>query len=200
VRPCLTNTLTLVVVLMVPALPAWTQEPSRVEAEMEWEAVADGEGASGATEPAGPAYLSVLDVIGKLTIAVLIAYGLSLAVRWAQQRYPRTQSPAGGQCMNVEEALSLGGDAKLYIVAVEGRRVLLASQGGNIHHIADLDHGPAMPSSGFRSAPDRPTGERDELNIVQAPVSTRAVRSDVVSNSEEWARRRDQILRELQDT
>lgn len=182
---------------------------------MAWEAVPDGGGASSATEPV---YLSVLDLIGKLTIAVLIAYGLSLALRWAQHHYPRNRRPGSHGSMQLEEMLPLGADAKLYIVSVEGRRFLLASHNGSVQHLSDLGTDLPVGASRFTSVSSGPGADRDELNIVQAPLSTTRlrqgyggqvggqvdgqgpVRPDVVSDPEAWAERRDKLLSELEDS
>jgi len=236
------GTLVVIVALTAPGLleGAWADPPSGTRGasgEVEWQPVADS-----AHAEAGPAYLSVLDVIGKLTIAVLVAYGVSLAARWAQQRFrpawAQKRRPEAAETMRLEEVLPLGTDAKLYIVLVEGHRILLGSQGGNLRHLADLaptppmglrqgyggQDGPQVGPSASRSTSRRPGGERDELNIVHAPSSRLrragapasrsrlrqgyagqagrqgAVRSDVVSDEGAWERRRDELLRELQES
>lgn len=205
----------LMVMLTAGAGPACCQGRAEDPAEAEWDAVSGPEAAVEAAR--GPAYLSVLDVIGKLTVAVLIAYGLSLAVRWAQQHYPRTNRSSSARSMRLAEVLPLGPDARLYIVVVEGRRLLLAAQGANIHHLADLDQVSPVPSARFSSTYDESGATRDELNIVHAPLRThwrahgdpragdrsrsrtRPVRSDVVSDQEAWEQRREQLLRDLED-
>lgn len=222
------STLVVIVALTAPGLleGAWADPPSGTRGasgEVEWQPVADS-----AHAEAGPAYLSVLDVIGKLTIAVLVAYGVSLAARWAQQRFrpawAQKRRPEAAETMRLEEVLPLGADAKLYIVLVEGHRILLGSQGGNLRHLADLAPTPPTGPSASRSTSRRPGGERDELNIVHAPSSRLrragapasrsrlrqgyagqagrqgAVRSDVVSDEGAWERRRDELLRELQES
>lgn len=166
--------LLFMVLLMAGGAPAWSQPAPEDSGEAEWEAVSEGEGAAGAASAPGPAYLSVLDVIGKLTVAVLIAYGISLAVRWAQQRYPRTHRASSGRSMRLEEVLPLGPDARLYIVVVEGRRLLLAAQGADIHHLADLDQVSPVPSARFSSTYEGAGTARDELNIVHAPLGGRS--------------------------
>ena len=190
----------------------WCEPPADGSAEMDWEAAADGgEGASPATEPV---YLSVLDLIGKLTIAVLIAYGLSLALRWAQHHYLRSRQTGGHGSMQLEEVLPLGPDAKLYIVSVEGRRVLLASCNDSVQHLSDLGTDLPVGASRFTSVSRGPEAASDELNVVHAPLSTTrlrqgyggqaggqgAVRPDVVSDPEAWAQRRDKLLSELEES
>ena len=185
--------LTLALAGGVPA--AWCQ-PS---ADMDWEA-ADQAGSAEAAPAAEPVYLSVLDLVGKLTVAVLIAYGLSLALRWAQQNHQRPSRTGRRSTMRLEEVLPLGTDARLYIVSVEGRRLLLGGGSGGVHHVTDLGMDLPAGSAGFSYVSRGRGGERDELNIVHAPLPNRTARPNGVSDHEAWARRRDQPLRELQDS
>jgi len=189
---------TLALVLASAAPLAWADPPADTGGEMQWKAVPEGGG--GARPATQPVYLSVLDLIGKLTIAVLIAYGLSLALRWAQQHYPHSRRPGDHGSMRLEEVLALGADAKLYIVSVEGRRFLLAESDGSIEHLSDLGTDLPVGTSRFTSVPSGPGADRDELNIVHVPLSTRAVRPDVVSDPDAWAQRRDKLLRELEES
>lgn len=151
-------------------------------------------------EAATPTSLSVLDVVGKLVIALAVAYGVVRVVRWWYdgQLSSRTEGGRSGRRMWVEETLSLGADGRLYLVEVEGRRMLLSGGDGGVVEIADLTDEPVRPSA-YRSVRRRADGSTDELNVAQAGISTRSVRPDVVESDESWEQRRGRLLRELQE-
>jgi len=148
-----------------------------------------------------PASLTVLDVLGKLVIALVVAYGAIRVVRWWHDHRARATGDGrrGGRRMWLEETLSLGTDGRLYLVEVEGRRMLLAARDGSVAEVADVSEHPVRPSA-YRSVRKRADGSTDELNVRQADISTRSVRPDVVEGGEEsWERRRGRLLRELQE-
>lgn len=151
-------------------------------------------------ETARPTSLTVLDVVGKLVIALAVAYGVVRVVRWWHdgQLGSRTEGGRGGRRMWVEETLSLGADGRLYLVEVEGRRMLLSGGDGGVVEVADVTDEPVRPS-GYRSVRKRADGSTDELNVAQASISTRSVRPDVVESNESWEQRRGRLLRELQE-
>lgn len=151
----------------------------------------------------GPGSLAILDLLGKLTIAVLLAWGLAWGVRWLQQHGVGRQALAGEwgseRELQLEESLSLGADGRLYLVSVGGRRILLAARDGAIRRV-DLSEPKEPAEAIYHSLRQRGAAPPDELNIGRSRLSTRPVRSDVVSDSASWAQRRDQLLRQLQDT
>ena len=151
--------------------------------------------------PTGPGGLAILDLLGKLTIAVLVAYGLAHGARLLQQRgLWRQAAPAEGErALRLIECLPLGADGRLYLVSVDGTRVLLAAREGAVRRIELADDRP-MPAPTYRAITPRPGEVADEVNISQARLSTRPVRSDVVTDPASWAERRDKLLRQLQDT
>lgn len=148
----------------------------------------------------GPAYLSILDVVGKLILAVLIAYALLHAIRWWQNSQMRggLGASSGGRLMRIEESLSLGTDGRLYLVEVDGRRMLLAGREDGLMQIADLSEESREPTA-YRSVRQRADGSTDELNVVQSRRSTRPVRPDLTDESEQWEQRRNRLLAELQE-
>lgn len=149
----------------------------------------------------GPASLTVLEVAGKLVIALVVAYGVIRAIRWWQDHRANTigEGGRGGRRMWLEETLSLGTDGRLYLVEVEGRRMLLAAREGGVTEVADVSEHPVRPSA-YRSVRKRADGSTDELNVRQADISTRSVRPDVVETGDEsWEQRRGRLLRELQE-
>ena len=76
--------------------------------------------------------------------------------------------------------------------------MLLAAREGSVAQVAEFGDEPVRPAA-FRSVRTRTDGSTDELNVVQAGVSTRAVRPDVVESTESWEQRRGRLLRELQE-
>lgn len=149
---------------------------------------------------ATPVGLSVLDVAGKLVIAVVLVWGIVRAVRWWHDGgwSIRGEDGRGGRRMWLEETLRLGGDARLYLVEVDGRSILLSSGEGGVVEVKSIADEPAVPSA-YRSVRTRADGSTDELNVAHAEMSTRAVRPDVVESDESWEQRRGRLLRELQE-
>lgn len=147
----------------------------------------------------GPTSLSVLDIAGKLVIALVVAYGAIRGARWWHDNRLRADGEGyGGRHMWLEETLSLGADGRLYLVEVEGRRILLAARDGAVAQVAEMTEQPVRPSA-YRSVRKRADGSTDELNVVQLGTSTRAVRPDVIESDESWEQRRGRLLRELQE-
>jgi len=188
----------ILLILLLPVGFAAAQEAD--EAEGEW--------GPGRSVPAAnpPGSLAILDLLGKLTIAVLVAYGLAHGARWLQQqgigrRSPTTaEADAGESALRLEQTLSLGADGRLYLVSFDGRRVLLAARDGTIQRIDPGERNEEPAAAVYRAVRQRPSGPPDELNIAQSRLSTRPVRSDVVSDAASCAERRDQLLRQLQDS
>jgi len=189
---------------------AWCQSPGDRAGSQDipynWEPVAADAPDVGAESASGPAYLSILDALGKLLIAVVIAWGLVHAVRWWQETRGGADRFGGAadRQMCVEETLSLGADGRLHLVEVAGRRLLLASHEGAVRQIAELtevapDDREEPGPSAYRSVRRRADGSSDEVNVARAPISTRPVRADVVRESENWEQRRGRLLRELQE-
>ncbi|MFW5866286.1 MAG: flagellar biosynthetic protein FliO [Armatimonadota bacterium] len=147
-----------------------------------------------------PVSMSVVDIVGKLIVVLAVAWGVVRAVRWWHDR--RLSCPGdggrGGRRMWLEETLSLGADGRLYLVEVEGRRMLLSARDGNVVEVANVTEQPAEPAT-YRSVRKRADGSTDELNVARAGLSTRAVRPDVVESDESWEERRGRLLRELQE-
>ncbi len=162
----------------------------------------DWQPASAAEVAPVPTSLSVLDLLGKLTIAVLVAWGLAHGARWLQrQNITRATlgAPAGESPLKLEQTLSLGVDGRLYLITVDDQRVLLAAREGSVQRIeTDSETRPGATPI-YRAATKRNNRPADELNIGHAGISTRPVRSDVIADSDNWAQRRDELLRELQD-
>jgi flagellar biogenesis protein FliO len=148
-----------------------------------------------------PASVSALDIAGKLVITLVVAWGAVRAVRWWHERVPASpgEGGRGGRRMWLEETLPLGADGRLYLVEVEGRRMLLSASEGSVVEVATLNDEPAAPSA-YRSVRRRADGSVDELNVAGGKISTRAVRPDVVEgDGESWEQRRGRLLRELQE-
>lgn len=175
-------------------VPATAQESSTVEDE----AAAD-EAAYLPADAGEPTSLAVLDVVGKLVVVLAVAWGAVRVVRWWHDRQVACSGDRGrgGRHMWLEETLSLGADGRLYLVEVEGRRMLLTARDGNVVEVADVSAKPTAPAT-YRSVRKRADGSTDELNV-RADISTRPVRPDVVESDESWEERRGRLLRELQE-
>ena len=150
----------------------------------------------------GPTSLSALDLLGKLTIAVLVAWGLAHGARWLQQHKVAqviTGTSASERALKLEQTLSLGADGRLYLISVDGQRVLLAAHAGSVQRIEISSEPEPRSAPVYRAVTKRHNRPDDELNIGHTTISTRPVRSDVVADSDNWTQRRDELLRELQD-
>ncbi|GEM_PF-6703090 len=147
----------------------------------------------------GEVALSVLDVAGKLVIVLAVTCGIIRGLRWWKDyRLNAGGEGHGGRHMWLEETLALGAEAQLHLVEVEGRRILLATTAGGVTQVGEVAEQPVRPEA-YRSVRKRSDGSTDELNVVQAGITTRAVRPDVVASDESWEQRRGRLLRELQE-
>ena len=181
------------VVMMLLASAASAQNVQEPAAD-DWQPVVQT-----AESEEGPA---ILDLLGKLTIAVLVAWGLSWGVRWLYQQGGTRNLLPGHSTENrelrLDEVLPLGADGRLYLVTVSGQRILLAAREGSIERI-NLDEATDEPTTVYRTITQRPAAPPDEINISHSRLSTRPVRDDVITDSASWAERRDKLLRQLQD-
>lgn len=187
--------LTIAVLAMMTAPAVIAQAPDSPPAD-DWQQAPTG------AVTTGPASLSVLDLLGKLTIAVLVAWGLAHGARWLQRQNvtrAMTGAPAGESPLRLEQTLSLGGDGRLYLITVDDRRVLLAAREGSVQRIEIESETRPGATPVYRAVSRRNDRPADELNIGHAAISTRPVRSDVMADGDNWTRRRDELLRELQD-
>jgi len=157
-----------------------------------------------ASHASGAGYVSVLDVLGKLIVALVVAWGLMRALRWWQDN--RTGGTGNGACgrhMCVEETLSLGADGRLHLVEVDGRRLLLATHEQVVHQIADLtprEPEPEPVPAVYHSRRRRADGSADELNIAHSSsLPSRPMRPNLGREGESWEARRDRLLAELQE-
>jgi hypothetical protein len=198
-----TATLTAAIVLAatVATVPLAAQEPATTptEASATPRPPAD-EGGYLPETAENAASISVLDIAGKLLVALAVAWGAVKAVRWWHDSRLRSvgDEGRGGRRMWLEETLRLGPDAQLYLVEVEGRRMLLCSGESGVVEVADVSKREASPTL-YRSVRKRSDGSTDELRVAGAGISTHAVRPDVVEDSESWEQRRGRLLRELQE-
>ena len=190
------RTRTWLIVLMMALAAGVLLSPAPAQ---DYDAPAD-EGGYVPERSGGQAALSVLDVAGKLVIVLAVACGVIRALRWWKDyRLNAGGEGRGGRHMWLEETLALGPEAQLHLVEVEGRRILLATTAGAVTHVAEVNEPAAVAPTAYRSVRKRADGSTDELNVVQAGVSTRAIRPDVVARDESWEQRRGRLLRELQE-
>lgn len=191
----------LLLVAAVPCSRAWSQG----HADLPYGA-SDSTGmstAEGFEADRAPTRVSIIDLVGKFVLVLGLGWGVMRAVRWWQETRGGA-SPGGGPAgrqMRVQETLSLGSDGRLHLLSVEGRLLLLAGGPEGLRQLADLtpttdDDVPSV----YRSRRTRTDGAVDELNIVRASVGHQPVRADLTRDAEDWRARREQLLRELQES
>lgn len=190
--------LTAVLLLTAAMLCSCARGQTGADVPSDWRAEAPAVG-----NPSAPARVSVIDLVGKLIAVLALGWGVTRAARWWQgvRGAGLLGGAPAGRLMCVEETLSLGADGRLHLLAVDGRRLLLAGTAEGLRQLADLTPPPedGAPSL-YRSRRQRADGTVDELNILQAPASRRPLRADLTRGSEDWQARRDQLLRELQES
>jgi len=169
-----------------------------------------------------PYRVSVLDVLGKLGVAVLCVYGVILGLRWWRDKMgTAAQQAAYGdqQLLNIRQEARLGENDLLYVVEL-GNRVILIGQGeGQLSVLADLpaeevvpEEKPAPAEEGRplrvvdlnQEAAARPQrgleAELDEVGVGTEPARRgEHIRAQSQRAQEDWPARRDALIRALQE-
>ncbi len=192
---------------LAPGSCAWGQsvaETGEYQGEIyDWRAADATQAAEAPAHTSGAGYVSVVDVLGKLIVALVVAWGLVCALRWWRDNHSGGAAgrSACGPRMCVMETLSLGADGRLHLVEVDGRRLLLATDDKVVHQIADLTPREPEPVPAiYRSRRERADGSTDELNIAHSSsLPGRPMRLDLGREDESWEARRDRLLAELQE-
>lgn len=122
---------------LLAGLPAalWVALPGRV---------AGAEGAAGSLPPA----LDGAEVIGQVTLSLVVVVAALLAFAWVLRRLNRIQARAGGVSLRVVGALSLGARERILVVEAEGTRLLVGVSPGGLRTLHVLGEAPAVPSEG----------------------------------------------------
>jgi flagellar protein FliO/FliZ len=98
-------------------------------------------GAGWAVEgPAQTPPLSGVEVLGQVTLSLILVVALLLALAWALRRLNRLQ-PQGAGGLRLLGGLSLGARERILLVEAEGRRVLVGVSPGGLRTLLVLDGG-----------------------------------------------------------
>ena len=152
----------------------------------------------------GPAHLSVIDLVGKVSLAILLVYaaafGLSRARRAGllKQFAPAAPADAGG-LLQLRETLALGQEeGTLYLIEVEGQKMLLGAAADQLHMLwtAAADHTASFtPVVDDRAEPrgmERPPAPRPS----EEPLFQRGP-GRVARRESDWARERSRLIATL---
>ncbi|NPV49069.1 MAG: FliO/MopB family protein [Armatimonadetes bacterium] len=156
---------------------------------------------------ATPVRVSVLDLLGKIAFAVLLAYGASFAL----SRYRLRSSQPGSRRlrlstretdhMRVRDALALPGqEGTLYLVEMEGRTLLIGATGQQI----TVTWPPAAPEDTSTFMPQGPAVGEPTLEVLPEVAGSVASRprhvpapARPVRNQTEWAHERRRLINAL---
>lgn len=152
--------------------------------------------------PAEPRHLSVVDLIGKVSLSILLVYGavLGLAKLKMLNLAPRAVANATEtrhSRLQLRETLSLGGDGPvLYLVEVESQLMLV---GAAADQMQLLWQAPPEVTSSFSpvtvdQVPDEPEGPFPVLH--EASLSQRGFGAPARRETD-WARERSQLISAL---
>ncbi len=146
--------------------------------------------------------VSLLDVLGKLSVAILCIYGVTLGLRWWKDR---TRLPGSGgteqALLTIREQAHLGPKQKLYLIELGQRMVLLGSGEGELSVLVDLPveevypAPPVLPDKVHLTVDDlaEPVPSEPALELHGARIRTRSQRDE-----QDWPRRREDLIRALQ--
>lgn len=122
------------VAALVLALAMGSPQPAAEARPLETAAEATAE-AEPALAPVAPQRLSLVDVVGKLSLVVLLGYGGALGLgrlrrgNWALPAKPVVRA-GGGSGLQLHDTLSLGRDSgALHLIEVQGQMLLIGSGG-----------------------------------------------------------------------
>lgn len=164
-------------------------------------------GGASQTPPHTPVRVSVLDVLGKIAVAVLLAYGVSFALSRYRARAPqgsswrsRLQSRETDQ-LRLRDTLALPRqEGTLYLLEMGGRPLLVGATGQQI----TVAWPPAAPDDTSAFPPHRPAPEEAVPEVlpdpaVGLPAAPRRTQSPSppARNQTEWAQERRQLINAL---
>lgn len=165
-----------------------------------------------AADPApGPARVSVLDVLGKVSFAVLLVYGIGFAMSRYRGGLPqpsRRGRAAGGSSVRVREALPLPRrEGTLYLVECEGQTLLVGATAQQVSIVwtaapegtssfapvtAEPAPAPTRVAATYRAA-ERPAVMQP---LVERPLHERPF-AQAPRGESEWARERHRLITAL---
>lgn len=103
----------------------------------------------------GPGTRAVWHLLLQALLSLAVVVGVIYLVYFGLRRIGHGPLETGGEGpLRLVQSRHLGGDRWLYVVEVEGRRVVVGAAGGHIAHICDLDEPPDAPGHRAGDDPD----------------------------------------------
>lgn len=148
-----------------------------------------------------PASLSMLDVLGKLSLAALAVYGLGFGLKRAREggllgQWGVMPAPGPASRMQLRETLSLGrGQGTLYLVELDDRALLL---GASLDGLQVLWQAAPEQTASFAPVDTPPPAEPVEKPqaLPQLPLTQRGFAMPA-RNEADWARERSRLISSL---
>ena len=108
---------------------------------------------AGAAEgPAAPPATAAVEVLGQVTLSLILVVVLLLALAWALRRFARLQ-PQGGGGLRLLGGLSLGARERILLVQADDRRILVGVAPGVLRTLLVLDAGGGAPGQAAPPVP-----------------------------------------------
>lgn len=150
-----------------------------------------------------PYQVSILDVLGKLSVAVLCIYGAALGLRWWKSKTKLSGYPGADQdLLRIKEQAHLGPRQKLYLIELGQRVVLLGSGEGELSVLVDLPAEEVYPEP---SAPLSEVHLTGDDFVEPAPAKSTVelhgerIRTQSWRDQQDWPRRRELLIKALED-
>ncbi len=181
------------------AVPEGVAEDTGAE-EMPWGA--SGTVSADTRDGYQPHRVSILDMLGKLSVAVLCIYGVIWGLRWWKDK-TTLEADRGKEedLLKIKEQACLGQRQKLYLVEVGKHIILIADGDGELSLLADLPAEEVYP---------RPSPPEEQVSLPVIDFSMPAIKgTDQARHGQEirvrsqrdqqdWPRRRELLIRALQ--
>ena len=153
---------------------------------------------------AGPEHVSVLDLVGKISVAILLVYAVAFGLTRARRAgllapLSRPEPPAANSLLQLRETLALGEEqGTLFLIEVEGQKMLLGAAADQLQMLwtAASDH-TASFTPVVDERPEPRLGERrltpptPEEPLFKRGPGRRARRES------DWARERSRLIATL---
>jgi hypothetical protein len=185
-------------------LALWLQQPSDAEPAT-WDQGSAPTAPTTAAPAPGPVHVSTLDVLGKVSIAVLLIYGAGYAFsRYRNWRPPtatrrRPWRPGETGRLQLRETFVLPRrEGTLYLLELDGQSLLVSATAGHV----EVVYSPAAPdaTSSFEPLPEPATEKPSGFAAVyQTPEALRPEQAFTRPRrgESEWAEERSQLISAL---
>jgi hypothetical protein len=189
------------------AKPARWEEPTRQPSTPLARAAAADLPTAVKDEPAKPEHLSVLDVVGKVSLVILVLYGIGFGLMKARNLGLLTTlgAPAPqalGQRLAVRETLPLGRqDGTLYLVELDGQLMLLGAAADQLQVLWSSASERATTFTPLDQTPEPRQPERKPTLVAQddLPLFQRGFAKPARKEAD-WARERSRLISALAQT